>query len=77
MTSDFGGLAAGCLRTLPVTQQQVVVGIAVPDVVVGRVYPIHPTGVQRGSNPGIWMAMEELEHCCSVDRQLSPLLYAA
>ena len=66
-----------CLLTLPVTQQQVVVGIAVPDVTVGRVYPIHLTGGQWSSNPGIWMTMEELEHYCSVDRQLSPLLYVA
>jgi hypothetical protein len=49
----------------------------VPDVVVGRIYLINPKGVHWGSNPGIWMAMKEMEHCCSVDRHLSPLLYAA
>jgi hypothetical protein len=65
------------LPTLPVTQPQAVVTIAVPVVVLGRVYPIHPKGVLWGSNSAIWMIKEVPECCCSVDRQLSPLLYVA
>jgi hypothetical protein len=58
MTSDFVSFSAECLPTLPVTQPQAVVMIAVPVVVLGRVYPIHPKGVLWGSNPTIWMAKE-------------------
>jgi hypothetical protein len=58
MTSDFGSLAAECLPTLPVTQPQSVVTIAVQVVVLGRVYPIHPKGVVWSSNLAIWMAKE-------------------
>jgi hypothetical protein len=77
MTSDFGSLAAKCLPTLPVTQSQAVVTIAVPVVVLGRVYPIHPKGVLWDLNPAIWMANEVPECCCSVDGQVSPFLYVA
>jgi hypothetical protein len=57
MTSNFESLAAECLPTLPVMQPQAVVTIAVPVVVLGRVYPIHSKGVLWGSNPAIWMTM--------------------
>jgi hypothetical protein len=73
MTSYFGSLAAECLPTLPVTQPQAVVTIAVPVVVLVRVYPIYPKDVLWGSNPAIWMAKEVPECCnsCSIDRQFT------
>jgi hypothetical protein len=77
MTSDFGSLAAECLPNLPETQPQAVVTIVVRVIVLGRVYPIHPKGIIGGSHLAIWMVKEVPECCCSVGRQLSPLLYVA